>query len=169
MHKGLSIPLVIIFLSLFTIFGLAFFGYEAQDASETSIKGVRSGPSVRSGFTVALSSTVPWEFLEYLCTDMEECESSLESGKKYASINGGSTDLQEIDIPASPMWNDYRYIKIFMRSAWGAEQAAFRVDTMGNEAQVNTVTLNDTKAVIIPIEQVRTTYSPVLVSFSNNQ
>jgi hypothetical protein len=101
---------------------------------ENNVKGVSTmkQSSTTAGFGVSIvSSSATWDFVEYLCKTESECLSDLNSGRRLGTVSGGETDLHEVVIEYTPDWNDYEYVKYFVRSGWNSTGKIFNVVSLG--------------------------------------
>jgi hypothetical protein len=163
MNKGFSLPIVLI-VALFLSLPVMFFVFSSR-SSMPKVKGVATTSNV--GFDVQISSGKgTWDLFEFLCTTKEECSSSLTSGKRLETISGGQVKTYDVVVEPDQAWNEYKYIKLFVKPGWGSP---FRTFTVANKAQipnVEFVTLTEGNgsynAIIIPISSVQNSfYSPI--------
>lgn len=151
MQKGYSVPIVIIAIVLFLLLPLAFwtlrnnfsFSPTFQNVKGASVKGDSFS---RPGFSVAISSkNGNWDFVEYLCSSLDECNQSLYSGVRWGVTSGGATENHEIVVENSNEWGKYSYIKYFVRPAWSSMPRDFKVVSLGSYPDSKVYTLSDGK------------------------
>jgi len=123
MSKGFAHPYVLIVALVLIGAGVAVF------TGSQNLSGLVLGAKNRkeniyqdntNGFKVTvISKNTSWDLLQYLCKTREECETSVTSGKWWATISGAATtkDGHEVFIERSDNWADYRFLKIAVREA----------------------------------------------------
>ena len=102
---------------------------------ETNVRGVSTFRelSTKPGFSVSIESdSATWNLVEYLCNDLDECLSSLNSGRRLGTVSGGETDQHEVVVEYSADWAEYDYIKYFVRSGWYTSSGEFKVVALGD-------------------------------------
>lgn len=174
MHKGFSIPLALIVITVLAIIPLAFWGIlKSVSVNDSRVKGfVSSRNDMDPGFTVTVkSNSQTWNFVQYLCETKDLCEESLESGKKLATYSGGKTDGYDIEVKSSGELSGSKYVKVFVRSSW-PDDARFKVVDEGYISGTEVVKLKDDEdkefeTVIIPVEQILATHDKS-ATFSDN-
>ena len=149
MQKGYSVPIVIIAIVLFLLLPLSFFVYKNNFSFSSTSKNVK-GASVegdgfsRPGFSVSISSkNGNWDFVEYLCNSLNECNQSLYSGVRWGVTSGGATENHEIVVENTDEWGKYAYVKYFVRPAWPTTQRSFKVVNLGTYPDSKVYTLSD--------------------------
>lgn len=112
-----------------------------QNVKGASVDGSTSGIS---GFSVSVvSDSSTWDLVEYLCKTADECLSSLTAGRRLGTVSGGATDLHEVVVEYSPEWQEYDYIKYYVRSGWYSSGKLFKVDILGDLPGSSIHELND--------------------------
>lgn len=133
MQRGFSHPVLIILILALAIGLLGYYGFDFLDKSHDDVKGVSVIQHSSSGLSVLLTSPGTWDLYEYLCSDLTECLASPISGRRYASISGGAVSRHEIIVPYSKDWQDYEYLKMYVRSGWGSTAGKFSLETYGEK------------------------------------
>lgn len=132
---------VLTLLVIFSVIAVpTYFVYYTTSAKnpqnlETNVRGVSTSRtlSTKPGFSVGVvSNSATWNLVEYLCNDIDECLSSLNSGRRLGTVSGGETDLHEVVVEYSADWAEYDYIKYFVRSGWYTSSGAFKVTALGD-------------------------------------
>ena len=173
MQKGLSVPILIILLTLFAASGLGYIGYSINNAPKADVKGAISTPNIDKGFSININSNGTWDFFEYLCKTLSECENTLTSGKKFATISGGSTTDHEVVVASTASWKDYDYIKVFAKPGWGSISSGFSLTNLNSTIDATIKTYTDSagmsyEAVIVPINAVEGAFVDSIATFSDN-
>src|SRR4030065_1332842 len=173
MKKGFSLVIIISVLSIFGAALLGYIGYMSESSgSQDEVKGISSQNKNNSGFSIILSSPSTWDFYEYVCKDLDECKKSLLSGKKYASISGGSVFDHELVVTYTDQWRDYQYLKIFMKPSLGDPTENFSLTNIQRESGLVDVSFKSeegyvTNAVIIPIKVIQESFMESISEFAN--
>lgn len=149
LQRGYSVPLfIVIALLLLTI--PAYYWLRINNlnfsSSGENVRGVKSigTPYHKPGFSVSVSTDVEtWDLVEYLCNTREECLESISSGRRLGTVSGGPTELHEVFVEYMPSWNDYSYIKYYVRSGWYATQKNFRIAKLGDVPGATKETITD--------------------------
>jgi hypothetical protein len=137
MQKGYSVPLIII-LVLGLLAVPAYYWTTTNSvnfSSSKTVKGISTTGNIYAspGFSVSVTSNAEtWDLVEYLCKTLEDCTSSLNSGSRWGTISGGKTDLHEVVVESSQDWDDYKYIKYYVRSGWFSKDKGFDVVSIGD-------------------------------------
>jgi hypothetical protein len=112
---------------------------------------------------VVVSGVGTWDLVEYLCESLDECTDSAYSGKRWGTLSGGSSTGHEVVVEATKEWEDYEYIKYFVRPGWASDSVVFDVVDMGDlpESQVYTLSdgISSYNVVVSPISEVISKYS----------
>ncbi len=166
--KGFSAHLVIFAVVAIVGFGLYYF---THDSDSNDVKGISDLSQKSSGVTIYITSkNTSWDLFQYLCKDMEECTKSADSGKRISKTSGDVVDLKNIYISPDANWNNYSYLKLYVRSSYDVISDGFEVVSYGNvpDTDVLELTLGSSKqkAVILPIISILETYYQS-ASFSN--
>lgn len=135
-EQGFSaILLLIILVAFMAVPTYYWYSSSQENYAAENVKGASTVGAVsdKPGFSVSVVSESPtWDLVEYLCTDEEECLSSLTAGRRLGTVSGGETDLHEVVVEYSTEWDDYEYVKYFVRSGWAGESASFKVSDLGD-------------------------------------
>lgn len=172
-QKGFSVPVLLILALLV----LAIPAYYLSSANLNERKAIRGASSVgyessQPGFGVSvLAQSETWDLVEYLCETKEECLSSLTSGRRLGTVSGGQTELHDIFVAYSNEWEDYSYVKFYVRSGWYAENRKFTITELGNIPGAEVHVLIDSGAeyevIVAPTKDISTTFFQA-ASFSDN-
>lgn len=136
-QQGFSALLLLILVLAF-IAVPAYYWYSNNTKSLGPASDVQGASAVKntlasSGFNVSIiSNSATWDLVEYLCKTEEECLNSLNSGRRLGTVSGGETDLHEVVVEYSPEWDDYDFIKYFVRSGWYSGGRLFKVRDLGD-------------------------------------
>lgn len=163
MQKGMSAPILLIAIALVGAGLYASFAFSRPE----EVRGASNSAAISQGFSVLVTSPSTWDFYEYLCTSLSECEKSLTSGVRYSVTSGGQTAGHEIVVAFADSWKDFEYIKVFARPGWGAVSSDF--DLVNNSSVATKTFTQDQQqvdAAFIPISNVSSEYIESLVSFS---
>ncbi len=157
MQKGFAQPLLVIAFIAFVGLSGALWLLNSDFLSNDNVKGTSTDvqASEKPGLVVDVTcSGGTWELIQYLCKTEEECNSSLTSGKRIGSIGGGEADSQKITIPTAPNWNEYKYIKVFVKHGWNSRVTGFEVSNLNNSGGIFAQKFGEDSAVIVPMELV---------------
>ncbi len=166
-QKGFTSPILLVpLLILGVMFGAFWFLTNDVNVSTSTqnVKGLSTKEShAKPGIGVSIiSEGGTWDLLEYLCETESACLASLEAGVRWGSVSGGKTSLHEVEIVASKEWENYGYLKYFVRRGWGSQGNAFKVTDLGEfpGAKVHTINSNGITydVVIAPIDNVTTSF-----------
>lgn len=163
MQKGFSVPIVVVAVVLLLLLPISFWIFKNNfnfSAALDDVKGISTlgdGYS-KPGFSVnVISENGSWDFVEYLCKSLEECSQTLYSGNRWKVISGGATSKHEIVVENSADWNNYLYIKYFVKPGWSSPERNFKAVELGLYPELKTYILsdgtNDVEVVIAKIIQ----------------
>ena len=125
MKKAFTLPVVIVFIILFISVPLVFlFSITRQ---KNNVKGAQATPpEIENGFLVYVSSkSAMWDLNEYLCATQAECAGNLMSGKKWGVVSSGASQRHEVVVQATKEWDQYNYMKLFVKSPYGGGESQF--------------------------------------------
>jgi hypothetical protein len=173
MFKGLSLPLVIIFIAFFLLMPIGFYFYFVKDASQDvgTVKGVTSDVAIKPGVNITISSKGgAWDLHQFLCDTREACLKSLTIGKPWGVVSGGVTKAYNFNIDPTQNWgSEFKYMKVFVKSSWGSMIRVFEVSSNKPEP-LDLVTINsesvDYNVVLIPLENI-TNDASIILEFSD--
>ncbi len=168
LQRGSSVPLFIvitlILLAIPAYYWLSLNNFNFSTSSK-NVRGVASIGNVydKPGFSVTVTSTAEtWDLVEYLCSSREECLETLDSGKRLGTISGGSTELHEVFVEYSPKWDEYAFIKFYVRPGWSATQREFKIANLGDIPGATREVVSDGtyiyEVVIAPVVEVKNTF-----------
>lgn len=171
-NKGIALPIVIIFISLFLSVPFFYYYYSLKQnqANESSVRGTFSEVPEKNGVTVRVSSSGgSWDLYQYLCDDRDACLKSLSIGKSWGIVSGGITDLHEFNISADQNWDPkFKYLKIYTSSSWGSMLRVFDAYALNqaDSIELSQVFLDGTtyNVILVPLNNI-TTDSRILVEF----
>ncbi|MFC1722180.1 hypothetical protein ACFL0C_00875 [Patescibacteria group bacterium] len=170
MQKGISAPLILVSVSTLII-GIFLYSEFSVRTKEKNVMGLSSEKKTM-GFSVLLSSRGPWDFHEYLCTDVDTCERSLTSGKRHSTLSGVAVDDNELVVMYDADWDEYEYIKVYASPVWGSNQPDFTLEKLSQDPSAVIKILKEssinTEVLILPIEEINKEFKPELALFSNN-
>lgn len=157
MRKGFAWPLLLIFI-VFLAVPLAYWYFSYRSAQE-SIKGVKTS-GIEVGFYVTINSKGgTWDLSSFLCKTRSECLESLSSGYMLGTNSGGKVSGYDITFSYDNSWNDYSYLKLFVKSGWGTQGKAFVVTDQGVVNGTSIEQINgdgySQDVVLIPVKEVK--------------
>ena len=125
MPKGFAQPYLILAVLVIVGVGIAIFA-GSQDLAGFVLGAKSHKENIYQNNVEGLKVTVispssSWDLLQYLCKTRNECETSLTSGKWWATVSGAPTteDGHEVFIEKSDGWSGYPYIKLYAKSSGG--------------------------------------------------
>lgn len=171
-NKGIALPIVIIFISLFLSIPFFYYYYSLKQnqINDASVRGTFSEVPEKNGVTVRVSSSGgSWDLYQFLCDDHDACLKSLSMGKSWGIISGGITDLHEFNISPDQNWDSkFKYLKIYTTSSWGSMLRVFDSYTLNQDDSIELHQLSFDGAtynvILIPLENINTD-SKILVEF----
>lgn len=150
-----ALMLVGVFLLSSNKLSLSNVGPAVKGSSESLATPVSKG----AGFSIFINSTHGgWELVEYLCKDYNECIQSLDSGKRWGTVSSGDGSRDEVIVDADSVWEDYKFMKVFVRLGWGDTQTKFGVKDTGLIPSTEVVSLSGQDTVIFPLDHVSENY-----------
>lgn len=165
-QKGYTLPALLLIVAL--IISLPLYTVVQNKWAESGIREVqgvssnRAGSDSKYGFTTKIRTTNDtWTLTENLCKTLEECVESMESGTKFAILNGAHVEEHEIVINYSPSWKDFEYLKIYVKEGLNTNgrNKNYMVSDEGEipNQYLETFTQNErtVTTVIIPLETLR--------------
>lgn len=168
MRKSSLIPLVVI-VSLFVIVPAAFWVINSKSSNE-NVQGATIKSDVKGVLVKIDSKFGNWDMVKYLCKDKETCETSLISGKGLDTTSGGQIENRDVAIEYSAEWEDYQYLKIYVRAGWGSQVREFNVSKIGSVPGMTVEKMTyggaDYNVVFIPLDGVGFSLFP-MVRFSD--
>lgn len=159
MQKGFGIPTVLIFVAL-TLIAVSIFFAVKNAINSQNVKGVlivSSGQDSKSNLSVIVASKEGWDLFEFLCSSLDECLNSLDSGTRFAKISGGSTSAHEINVGVSSDLKKYAFLKLYVKPSWGSNERIFNVSDLGEVPGSKIYALPDGSA----------KYNTVIIQISN--
>lgn len=175
-QKGYSVPLFLI-VTLVVLTVPAYYWVSTNQLNVSASRDIRGAASTGNshsapGFSVSIVSASPtWDLVEYLCKSQEECSTSLTSGRRLGTVSGGETEFHEVIVEYSAEWQDYKYIKYFVRPGWNASDSNFTVSTLGDIPGSEVLSLaengDEYVAVIAPISSLKNGFY-TSATFSNS-
>ena len=123
MRKSSLLPIALI-ISVFLVLPVAFFLLNSKN-TDGVVRGAKT-KSDSKGIIVKVSSNYgTWEMSKYLCKTKEECLASLASGKSLDTTGGGIVENYDVFISYTSDWDNYSYLKVFIKPAWGSQARQF--------------------------------------------
>jgi hypothetical protein len=156
-QRGFNLPSVIILVTLFVSVPVLYFTLVLKHPKTDNVRGVATEiASSEGGVIVKVSSkNGTWDMFEFLCKSESECIQSLKSGKQWGVVSGGSTDGHEVLVEKSPEWKDFKFVKVFVHSAWGSISREFSALPTSDSGLVKIVEISDSEGehmvALIPI------------------
>ena len=161
MHKSLLL-LAISLLSLPILywvfnnqFNFSFSGPNVKGSNIASMEG-------KNGVLVSIRSNgISWELVEYLCVTREECVADLNSGTHFGTVGGGGSEAATHDffIEYSRQFDNYSFLKIYLKPGWLNSSMRFLVDEIGTIEGSELVTFENNNsefdAIIIPLDAIK--------------
>ncbi len=163
MERGYAVPLILILVLAILIVPVIFWISTNSVNLSSSTPEVRGAVSVSGnksskGFsvTVTANNADTWDLIEYLCQSVDECVVSIDSGRQWGIVSGGKSDLHEVVVNVPNDWQDYDYIKYFVRSGWFGDNRGFKVVSAGNVPGSEVYTIEDAgvayEVVVTPLD-----------------
>lgn len=166
--KGLSLILVLVIVLFISV--PALFWFLSSRSSKTDVRGVSSIADINGVVVYVSSKSSTWELNGYACETKDDCLSSLTSGVKVNSISGGVSNKYEVILNNLSDWDNYSYLKLYVKSGWGSSLRVFNVSVSGEISSASIESVSDGNysydVAIIPLEAIRSGSFSV-VSFSN--
>jgi hypothetical protein len=155
MKRGSVWPLLLIITVFLTIpLGYWYFGYRA---SQNDIKGAKTTGIMNGLFIIVDSNNGTWDLNSYLCKTKSECLESSTSGIKLDTKSGGKVAGYEVNIVYQDQWNDYSFLKLFVKSGWGTQARPFRVLDRGVVTGTSVEKINSDNfqqsVVLVPVKE----------------
>lgn len=160
MRKGSILPVLLI-VTTFLLIPLVYW-YFNYSKMKNNIKGIQSGAG-DNGFYITIDSTSGrWDLNSFLCEDKDNCLEYLESGKRLETISGGKTTDFRIHFKDNSEWDNYSYLKIYVKGGWGNQEVFYNPIKMGDITGAQLSAIEEqaltSKVVLIPLEEVRNGY-----------
>lgn len=157
MKRGSIWPLLLILTAFLLIpAGYWYFGYRA---SQNNIKGAKTSDIQNGLFATINSSNGTWDLNSYLCKTRLECLESAASGVKLNTQSGGKVSGYEVNIVYQPQWDDFSYLKLFVKSGWGTQGRLFQVTDKGVVTGTSVEKIgsdaSQQQVVLIPIKELK--------------
>lgn len=128
--KGFSAHLVIFAVVVIVGFGLF---YPLIKDNSSDVKGTSVNEENTGGMSIAIiSRNTSWDLFQYLCKDEDECTKSADSGKRISKLSGDITDSKTIRIRPIPEWEDYSFLKLYVRPGWDVSSNGLNVSSKGD-------------------------------------
>jgi len=129
MKRGSIWPILII-VTLFLIIPLGYWYLRYQD-SMRNVKGAKTSEIANGLYVIVNSNSGTWDLNSYLCKTRSGCLESLTSGDKLETKSAGRAIGYEVDLVYQDAWKDNSFLKIFVKSGWGAQNKVFNVINPG--------------------------------------
>ena len=172
MRKGIAAPIIIILFGLITVAVMGLSGLLSSHRRGETVRGVSISPAEQPGFSVAVASTGTWDLYEYLCTEDDACLESAASGKRYTTVSGAPTAGHEVVLTYSKDWENFDYIKLFVKSGWGVTAVDYNVNVLDSVASEAVTVLKDSsddlEMLIIPVSAIDDNYVGEVALFSDS-
>jgi hypothetical protein len=133
-NRGFTVPIVVLLTLLFLLLPVIFL-YTFNSNSAINVRGTTSKIPNNSLSVRVKSPNSSWDLQQYLCKHKDDCQTSLESGKRYATVSGGKTQNQLVIINRIENVEDYKYLKVFVKPSWGSNSSGYTV-TSSNSLSV---------------------------------
>lgn len=105
--------------------------YFVYKDSQNNIKGAKVTGFENGAYVAIDSKGGTWELNSYLCKSRSECLESLSSGTKLETKGGGHGQNYEVEVVYKNEWDNYDFLKLFVRSGWGAPSGHYGVVDRG--------------------------------------
>jgi len=165
MSKLYKFLLVFSFILFFLTIPFIYYFFLFNLSDNKNVKGVSTFEPKYSGVIVNIKSTQGnWDMYKFLCSTISDCTSSLNNGKPWGIVSGGTIDNYFYNLNSlnneKEEKEDYKFIKIYVRSSWGSVQRIFEPSIkFDNNKDFNLYEikndLNNYKVVIFPIEYLK--------------
>lgn len=160
--KGYSVPILLIVMSLLValpvLFWVASNNFNFAQSADGSVKGTSTSQlSSKPGLGITVTSEGgTWDLVEYACKTLDECNVSLSSGKRLGTVSGGIVENYQVTLLSSTDWDEYSFLKYYVRSAWGTGARGYKVLNAGNlqDSKIYNMTSDDVnyEVVVSPLE-----------------
>jgi len=150
MKKGSLLPVALIVI-VFIILPLSFWYF--SNSSDKNIRGAKTLDLV--GVVVEVTSSGTWNLSGYLCNTVEGCLSSLDSGEKVKTSGGGKGEGREVSIEYSNRWDEYGFVKVFVKPGWGSDSGGFEIEEFGGTTSSSAHEIEGVSVAIVPIEDIK--------------
>ena len=171
-QRGFSAVVLLITLLVVTSLPVYFLLSKGKDSASQVMGASTTVSQMRPGFSVSISSLAQtWDLVEYLCETKEECLDSLTSGRRFNTVSGGQTELHDVVVNYSKEWDNYSYIKYFVRSGLYKQGTEFKIVNLGDVPGSSVHEVYDGtykySIVLLPIKSIQTSFYTSAV-FSDN-
>jgi hypothetical protein len=129
MKKGSSLPLLLMIVAFLAI-PLGFWFFYSKSNSD-NVKGANSMGNGKGVYFNVASNLTTWNLMSYLCKDAEACVASPEAGYQLETVSGGKTSNYQVTLPYQDSWNEYSYLKVYVKSGWGNQSKVFNIVKIG--------------------------------------
>lgn len=150
MKKGSLLPVVLIVI-LFIVLPLSFWYF--SNSSDKNIRGARTLDLV--GVVVEVNSSGTWSLSGYLCNTLEGCLSSLDSGERIKTSGGGKGEGKEVKIEYTKVWDEYNFLKVFIKPGWGSDSEGYRIEEFGGTTGSSMYDIDGVSVAIVPVEDIK--------------
>ncbi|MFC1700358.1 hypothetical protein ACFLZ4_01785 [Patescibacteria group bacterium] len=150
MKKGSLLPVVLIVI-VFIILPVSFWYF--SNSSNSNIHGAKTLDLV--GVIVEIDSDGTWGLSGYLCKTLEGCLSSLDAGEKVKTSGGGKGEGREVKLEYSGKWDEYEFLKVFVKPGWGSDSDDFNIEEFGGTTSSAMHEVEDVEVGIIPLKDIR--------------
>ena len=131
--NGYISPIVALFIFFFISVPLVYWFITSGDKTPESVKGSSDIAAARvEGLSVDVTSEGTWDMYAYLCETSDECEDSLNAGKRVGVFSGGKVSKFTTSIPLDETWQDESVIKLYVKPGWGAAGRMFNAKAYDN-------------------------------------
>jgi len=126
MKKSNLIPLVLV-ISTFLILPIAFFFLNSKNLNG-NVQGLKTQANKKGILLKITSNYGTWDMTKYFCKTKDDCLTSLFSGKIIDTTSGGVVENSFVTVEYSPEWNNYEFIKVFVKQGWGTSTRTFKAE-----------------------------------------
>lgn len=165
---------IVVLMSFLVIVGAIGFVMRPETAqNERAILGTAASSTAqttRKGFSLTVvSNNGNWDFYQYLCKSFDECRGSATSGFQLPTISGGQTEGYEIFVEPTQDWNDFSFIKYYVKPGWTDAETVFvpEMHETITGARIHTFEEPGTQAIIAPVAAFRKQFYNI-TTFSDN-
>ena len=169
MNKILRQLYIISFISIFLLSPVLFYLYQKNYVNiNADVKGISTSlPSEDGTYINVVSKFGNWDLYKYLCKDLDNCISLENNGEYWGIVSGGDTTGYVYKIDSTKVIDEeYKYIKVFVKSSWGSLLRVFEPTIISNNKQIKSYSIvnesQEYNVVIIPIESIDNTTSNII-------
>jgi hypothetical protein len=157
MKRGSIWPILII-IALFLMIPLGYWYLRYRDSMK-NVKGAKTSEITNGLYVTVDSNSGTWDLNSYLCKTRSGCLESLTTGEKLETKSAGRAIRYEVDLVYQDSWKDYSFLKIFVKSGWGAQTKVFKVINPGTVPDTSLEKIDSAgvtqEVVLVPVSELK--------------